>query len=35
MLAIFVAGTALIYTAETRGTPAEHAAGVNTALRAG
>jgi K+-transporting ATPase ATPase A chain len=35
MLAIFVAGTALIYTAESRGTPAQHAAGVHTAVRAG
>ena len=35
MLAIFVAGTALIYTAETRGTPAQHAAAANTAVRAG
>ncbi len=35
MLAIFVAGTALIYTAETHGTPAQHAAGVNTAVHAG
>src|SRR3984885_14048613 len=35
MLAVFVGGTAVIYTAETRGTPAQHAAGVDTALRAG
>ena len=35
MLAIFVAGTAFMYAAETRGTPAQHAAGVHTAVRAG
>jgi len=35
MLAIFVAGTAVIYVAEAHGTPAQHAAGVHTGVISG
>jgi potassium-transporting ATPase potassium-binding subunit len=35
MLAMFIGGTAVIYAAETHGTPAQHAAGLHTMVRAG
>ena len=35
MLAMFIGGTAVIYAAETHGTPAQHAAGLQTMVRAG
>src|SRR6202042_2505259 len=35
MLAMFIGGSAVIYAAETHGTPAQHAAGLHTMVRAG
>lgn len=35
MLVMFVGGTAVIYGAEAHGSPAQHAAGLNTTVRAG
>ncbi len=35
MLVMFIGGTAVIYAAEAHGTPAQHAAGLHTARRAG